>query len=61
MRGPTTPARAWPLVTPNVPMATAIASSKLLPVAVNATVDVFAYPRPRAPPSANDPVNIRPK
>src|SRR5699024_3754795 len=33
MRGPTTPARAWPEVMPKVPMATAMASSKLLPEA----------------------------
>ena len=40
MSGPTTPARAWPEVTPKVPMATAMASSKLLPAAVNASVVV---------------------
>jgi hypothetical protein len=33
--GPTTPARAWPLVTPNTPIATAIASSKSLLAAEN--------------------------
>ena len=37
IRGPTTPARAWPEVTPKVPMATAMANSKLLPAAVNDT------------------------
>ena len=31
MSGPTTPERASPLVTPKVAMATAMASSKLLP------------------------------
>ena len=36
--GPTTPASAWPLVTPKTPIATAIASSKLLPAAVKARV-----------------------
>ena len=40
MRGPTTPARACPEVTPKVAMATAIASSKLLPEAVKASVVV---------------------
>ena len=38
--GPTTPASAWPEVAPNTPMATAMASSKLLPAAVNASVVV---------------------
>ena len=38
MSGPTTPASAWPEAAPKVPMATAIASSKLLPAAVNASV-----------------------
>ena len=38
MSGPTTPARAWPEAMPKVPMDTAIASSKLLPDAVNATL-----------------------
>ena len=36
MSGPTTPASASPEVTPKTPMATAIASSKLLPAAVKA-------------------------
>ena len=40
MSGPTTPARACPLVTPKVPMHTAIASSKLFPAAVKASVVV---------------------
>jgi hypothetical protein len=40
MSGPTTPARACPDVTPNVAIATAMASSKLLPAAVNASVVV---------------------
>ena len=31
--GPITPAKAWPLLMPNTPMATAMASSKLLPAA----------------------------
>jgi hypothetical protein len=31
-------ASAWPEVAPNTPMATAMASSKLLPAAVNASV-----------------------
>ena len=31
MSGPTTPAKAWLEAMPNVPMDTAIASSKLLP------------------------------
>ena len=35
MREPTPPARAWPEVTPKVAIATAIASSKLFPAAVN--------------------------
>ena len=38
INGPTTPASAWPEVMPKVPIATAMASSKLLPAAVNATV-----------------------
>ncbi|SIG98859.1 Uncharacterised protein [Mycobacteroides abscessus subsp. abscessus] len=38
MRGPTTPASAWPDAAPKVPIATAIASSKLLPAAVKARV-----------------------
>ena len=38
MSGPTTPARAWPEAMPKVPIDTAIASSKLLPEAVNATL-----------------------
>jgi hypothetical protein len=42
MRGPTTPARAWPEVTPKVPIATAMASSKLLPAAVKLSVAVVA-------------------
>ena len=40
MSGPTTPARAWPELMPKVAMATAIASSKLLPAAVKASVVV---------------------
>ncbi len=40
MSGPTTPERAWPEVTPKVAMATAIASSKLLPAVVKARVAV---------------------
>jgi hypothetical protein len=35
MSGPTTPASACPLVTPNTPMATAMASSKSLLAAEN--------------------------
>src|SRR5699024_10162634 len=42
MRGPTTPASARPEATPQVPIATAMASSKLLPAAVNARVVVFS-------------------
>ena len=38
MSGPTTPAKAWPDAAPKVPIATAMASSKLLPAAVNASV-----------------------
>lgn len=38
--GPTTPAKACPLCKPNTPIATAIANSKLLPVAVN-EIDAF--------------------
>jgi hypothetical protein len=38
--GPITPANACPLLIPNTPIATAIANSKLLPVAVNA-MEVF--------------------
>nr|GFD56545.1 hypothetical protein [Tanacetum cinerariifolium] len=34
--GPMTPAKAWPEFRPKTPMATAMASSKLLPVAVKA-------------------------
>lgn len=34
--GPITPANAWPLLILNTPMATAMASSKLLPAAVKA-------------------------
>ena len=37
MRGPTTAAKAWPLASPKVAAATAMVSSKLLPVAVKAT------------------------
>ena len=40
MSGPTTPASACPEVAPKVAMATAIASSKLLPAAVKASVVV---------------------
>lgn len=40
IRGPTTPARAWPEAAPQVAIATAMASSKLLPAAVNASVVV---------------------
>jgi hypothetical protein len=35
------PVRAWPEVTPHTPMLTAMVSSKLLPVAVKATVAVL--------------------
>lgn len=42
MRGPTTPASAWPDVAPNTPMATAIASSKSLLAAENANAAVRA-------------------
>ena len=38
MSGPTTPVSAWPEVTPHTAIETAMASSKLLPAAVNATV-----------------------
>src|SRR5699024_3861715 len=41
IKGPTTPASACPDVAPNVPIATAIASSKLFPAAVNANVVVL--------------------
>ena len=37
MSGPIVPASAWADVAPNVPMATAMASSKLLPAAVKDT------------------------
>ena len=37
MSGPMVPARAWPEVTPNTAIDTAMASSKLLPAAVKAT------------------------
>ncbi len=40
MRGPTTPARAWPLVTPKTPIATAMASSKSLLAAEKASAAV---------------------
>lgn len=41
---------------PKVPMATAMASSKLLPAAVNASVEDRAYPSPSAFP-VNSPMN----
>lgn len=40
MSGPTTPDRAWPQVTPKAAMATAMAGSKVLAAAVNASVAV---------------------
>jgi hypothetical protein len=40
MNGPTTPASACPLVTPNTPIATAIACSKSLLAAENASAAV---------------------
>jgi outer membrane protein TolC len=43
MSGPTTPARAWPEVAPNTPIATAIASSKSLLAAENAIDAVRSY------------------
>ena len=39
-KGPITPAKASPLLMPNTPIATAIANSKLFPVAVKA-MDAF--------------------
>ena len=61
MSGPTTPASAWPEVTPKVAMATAMASSKLLPAAVNASVVVRSYPMPRERPSRKPPPHISAK
>src|SRR5690606_26060729 len=61
MSGPTTPASAWPLVTPKVAIATAMASSKLLPAAVNASVVVRSYDIPRALPRATPAPHMRPK
>src|ERR1035438_2342397 len=58
MSGPTTPASASPEVTPNVPIATAIASSKLFPAAVKARVELCAYGKRSPTPSANDPVHM---
>jgi hypothetical protein len=40
--GPITPASAWRELTPHTLMLTAMASSKLLPAAVKASVAVFA-------------------
>jgi len=59
--GPTTPASAWPELMPNVPIATAIASSKLLPAAVKARVAVFGYVRPCVRPQAKAAVHITAK
>ncbi|SKS02313.1 Uncharacterised protein [Mycobacteroides abscessus subsp. abscessus] len=42
-------------------MATAIASSKLFPAAVNASVVVRAYPRPRETPSRYPPPHMMAK
>ena len=61
MSGPTTPASAWPEVTPKTPTATAMASSKLLPAAVKASVVVLSYGRPIARPARNDPPHMRKK
>ena len=40
--GPMTPAKAWPEFSPKTPIATAMASSKLLPAAVKATAVVLS-------------------
>ena len=48
MSGPITPVSAWPDVTPHTPMLTAMASSKLFPAEVNATVAERAYGNPIA-------------
>ncbi len=53
MRGPITPARACPDVTPQTPMRTAMASSKLLPPAVKARVAVYGQPRCDRAPATN--------
>ena len=45
---------AWPEVTPQTPMLTAIASSKLFPAAVKARVAVFGYPSRLRAPARND-------
>jgi hypothetical protein len=43
-KGPITPAKAWPELRPNTPIAIAMANSKLLPEAVKATVaSPFGY------------------
>ena len=55
MSGPTTPARDWPDETPKTPIATAIASSKLLPAAVNATAALLSYGNLKRMPSAKVP------
>ncbi len=61
MSGPTTPARAWPEVTPKTPTATAMASSKLLPAAVKASVVVLSYGRPIALPVRKPPPHMSAK
>ena len=48
-------------MTPKTPIATAMASSKLLEAAVNATVVFFSYDRWRRKPRANDTAHMTPK
>lgn len=47
IRGPTVDTRAWSLLRPNLATATAIASSKLLLIAVKLWVLESRYPKPR--------------
>lgn len=61
MRGPTTPARAWPEVAPRVATATVMASSKLFPAAVNASVVARGWSSPAMRPTAMDPAHITAK